>query len=396
MRSIIALAILLVGLEGTAPDTKYQDRVQSDLDSSLSSILESRSSDSNFEFGKTEIDKVEIAETEIDKAEIDRPDIDGREIDRPKIAPKIATRDTGTADAEFVRVALAVGPSDADDDLRQEALAPRQSFAPADDDADETDADVADSLDGLCNALLTSAQENDLPVAFFANLIWQESGLRHDSVSRVGALGIAQFMPSVAVEVGLADPFDPNQAIPASARLLRTLRQHFGNLGYAAAAYNAGSHRVGQWLDHHRALPRETRNYVRRVTGRSVETWRKSPPGDSALTFVRPLPCRDLPAFAGLEQAQPVDPQQTKDALEEEKAAPRIGKRITRRIAARFAARFAQRRATATPAATTGVVAPAMIARNVHGGPRDAMRRPQHAPHERRRLAQALSAAPIP
>ena len=194
----------------------------------------------------------------------------------------------------------------------------------------------------------------------------------------------------------LADPFDPNQAIPASARLLRTLRQHFGNLGYAAAAYNAGSHRVGQWLDHHRALPRETRNYVRRVTGRSVETWRKSPPGDSALTFVRPLPCRDLPAFAGLEQAQPVDPQQTKDTLEEEKAAPRIGKRITRRIAARFAARFAQRRATATPAATTGVVVPAMIARNVHGGPRDAMRRPQHAPHERRRLAQALSAAPIP
>jgi len=88
-----------------------------------------------------------------------------------------------------------------------------------------------------------------------------------------------------------------------SARLLRALRQHFGNLGFVAAAYNAGAHRVGEWLDHHRALPRETRNYVVRVTGRTIEAWRKSPLDDSRLTFARPLPCRKLPAFADLEQA---------------------------------------------------------------------------------------------
>jgi soluble lytic murein transglycosylase-like protein len=80
----------------------------------------------------------------------------------------------------------------------------------------------------MCRDLFTSAEINDLPAPFFANLIWQESGFQDNAVSRVGAIGIAQFMPEVAVEVGLADPFDPRQAIPASAKFLHTLRQQFG------------------------------------------------------------------------------------------------------------------------------------------------------------------------
>jgi hypothetical protein len=177
------------------------------------------------------------------------------------------------------------------------------------DDADDTPGGAAQSshelpLDELCNTLFNSAENNDLPVAFFANLIWQESRLRDDTVSRAGALGIAQFMPEVAAETGLDDPFDPRQALPASARLLRALREHFGNLGFVAAAYNAGAHRVSEWLQHHRALPRETRDYVVKVTGRSAEQWRNSTVHDDALTFVRHLPCRAMPAFADLEQAQ--------------------------------------------------------------------------------------------
>ncbi len=161
-----------------------------------------------------------------------------------------------------------------------------------------------ESLDDLCNTLFDSAQHNDLPVPFFANLIWQESRLRHDAVSPVGAQGIAQFMPRVAAEVGLANPFDPRQALPASARLLRELRERFRNLGFVAAAYNAGAHRVAEWLLHGGKLPRETQTYVVRITGRSVEDWRKSPVDGSTLRFARPLPCRELPAFASIEQAQ--------------------------------------------------------------------------------------------
>ena len=160
------------------------------------------------------------------------------------------------------------------------------------------------SLNELCNALFTSAEDNGLPVQFFANLIWQESGLRNDTVSRVGALGIAQFMPETAKENGLNDPFDPHQAIPASAKLLQQLRDQFGNLGFAAAAYNAGPHRVSNWLASGHALPRETLDYVVRVTGRSADQWRTAPPPETALAFRQELPCRALPAFASLEQTQ--------------------------------------------------------------------------------------------
>jgi Transglycosylase SLT domain len=160
------------------------------------------------------------------------------------------------------------------------------------------------SLDNLCNTLFTSAQNNDLPVPFFANLLWQESRLRVDDVSKKGAQGIAQFMPKTAVETGLANPFDPMQAIPASARFLQRLRLQFGNLGFVAAAYNAGAHRVIEWLERRASLPRETRDYVVRVTGLSVEAWKTTPVDNSAVTFVPRLPCRSLPAFANVEQEQ--------------------------------------------------------------------------------------------
>jgi hypothetical protein len=160
------------------------------------------------------------------------------------------------------------------------------------------------SLDDLCSVVLTAAQDNDLPAPFFANLLWQESGLRNDIVSSKGALGIAQFMPETAAENGLADPFDPMQAIPASARFLRELRMEFGNLGFVAAAYNAGPHRVIDWLERRTNLPQETRDYVLHITGLSIDAWRRIAINDDALTFVPPLPCRSLPTFANMEQAQ--------------------------------------------------------------------------------------------
>src|SRR5581483_3387837 len=182
------------------------------------------------------------------------------------------------------------------------------------------DQSEAQSLTDVCNALYTSAQNNDLPIAFFANLLWQESRLQDHVVSRKGALGIAQFMPKTAAETGLEDPFDPKQAIPASARFLRALRMQFGNLGFVAAAYNAGPRRVIEWLEHRSGLPRETRGYVERVTGLSVEAWRKIAVSDDALTFVRHLPCRSLPNFASVEQAHSEEAQVERTKLVQEEA----------------------------------------------------------------------------
>ena len=126
---------------------------------------------------------------------------------------------------------------------------------------------------GLCEALATAATTNDLPLDFLTCLIWQESRFRPDAISRKGAEGIAQFMPTTARSSGLENPFNPLAAIAKSGQLLRGLRREFGNLGLAAAAYNAGPKRVRDWLGGQRPLPQETRAYVRFVTGRSVEEW---------------------------------------------------------------------------------------------------------------------------
>jgi len=147
----------------------------------------------------------------------------------------------------------------------------------------------------ICDSLTEAAQSNALPIAYFIRLLFQESSFDAGSVSSAGAQGIAQFMPETAATEGLKNPFDPLQAIPASARLLRKLFDQFGNLGLAAAAYNAGPKRVQDWLASKGKgrLPQETEGYVKIVTGRPAATWRLAGATGTALTVPRQAPCRD-------------------------------------------------------------------------------------------------------
>lgn len=77
--------------------------------------------------------------------------------------------------------------------------------------------------------------------------------------------------------------------LPKSAELLSELKTRFGNLGLAAAAYNAGPDRVRKWLAGQGRLPDETKNYVLAVTGREVTDW-----VSSSNSSIKPIP--------GLEQ----------------------------------------------------------------------------------------------
>ena len=150
------------------------------------------------------------------------------------------------------------------------------------------------STDTICGALAAAATENDLPTDFFARLIWQESRFNPAAVSRAGAQGVAQFMPATANWRGLSNPFDPLEAIAQSAKLLRDLRREFGNLGLAAAAYNAGSGRVHDWLAGRRPLPAETNVYVRIVTGYPPEQWAAASTGVGEMPPQTPVPCREI------------------------------------------------------------------------------------------------------
>jgi len=151
------------------------------------------------------------------------------------------------------------------------------------------------TADEICHTIEQSAAENGLPVEFFAKVIWQESRFNAFAVSNKGAQGIAQFMPRTAEGRGLADPFDPLEALHHSASYLHDLLAQFGNLGLAAAGYNAGPGRVSAWLAGKRSLPDETRNYVAIITGWTADEWASSsPPAKAETTIPQGVPCTQL------------------------------------------------------------------------------------------------------
>jgi hypothetical protein len=154
----------------------------------------------------------------------------------------------------------------------------------------------------VCDLIDSHATASGLPRDFLARLIWKESRFDPDAVSPAGAEGIAQFMPGTARLRGLADPFDVRQAIPASAAYLADLATRFGNLGLAAAAYNAGEARVTRWLESGGFLPLETEDYVLDILGEPADSFADR----SYQATVRPLhatrqfgeACRDMRRIA--------------------------------------------------------------------------------------------------
>jgi hypothetical protein len=95
-------------------------------------------------------------------------------------------------------------------------------------------------------------------------VIQTESRFNPLAVSRVGAQGLMQLMPTTARHVGIENPFDPRENILGGTKYLSTLLDRFkGNTARALAAYNAGPTVVAR----HRGLPpyRETQGYVRKI-----------------------------------------------------------------------------------------------------------------------------------
>lgn len=229
------------------------------------------------------------------------------------------------------------------------------------------------SVEEICDTLTQAAQSNDLPAPFFIRLLFQESRFKPGAVSHAGALGIAQFMPETANGMGLQNPFDPLQAIPASARLLRTLFSQFGNLGLAAAAYNAGPKRIQDWLSKKGSLPEETQGYVKIITGRKAENWKAPEAGSPAVKVPRQAPCQDaagLLAWNGPNEI-PVPPSSpvrlaamAKEKADREAAEAAAAKRATK-TEVKTAAKSGADKTAAKPSKDVAKIAAKVVAKGV-------------------------------
>jgi len=114
-------------------------------------------------------------------------------------------------------------------------------------------------------AIEQAAARHNVDPSLVRSVVKVESNFNPNAVSRKGAMGLMQLMPSTARSLNVANPFDPAQNVDAGVRHLRNLLDSYGgNVSLSLAAYNAGSGAVARSA----GVPRfrETQNYVRRIT----------------------------------------------------------------------------------------------------------------------------------
>jgi soluble lytic murein transglycosylase len=148
-------------------------------------------------------------------------------------------------------------------------------------------------------SIFAYADQYDLDPSLIYGVIRQESAFMEDARSPVGALGLMQLMPQTGKQTAraLKIRYRGNQALLhsdqnirlGSAYLNKLLKRYNGSPVLAAAAYNAGPHRVSRWLPTDKSMNaslwmeripfKETRHYVRRVLAyATVFEWRLQRP----------------------------------------------------------------------------------------------------------------------
>jgi soluble lytic murein transglycosylase-like protein len=115
------------------------------------------------------------------------------------------------------------------------------------------------------SAIEQAASRHNVDPNLVRAVVKVESNFNPNAVSRKGAMGLMQLMPSTARQLKVKNPFDPEQNVDAGVRQLKQLLENYGgNVKLTLAAYNAGAGAVARssGVPHYA----ETQNYVRRIT----------------------------------------------------------------------------------------------------------------------------------
>lgn len=115
------------------------------------------------------------------------------------------------------------------------------------------------------NAIEQAAARHNVDPNLVRAVVKVESNFNPNAVSRKGAMGLMQLMPSTARSLNVKNPFDPEQNVDAGVRHLKQLLESYGgDIKLTLAAYNAGAGAVARssGVPHYA----ETQNYVRRIT----------------------------------------------------------------------------------------------------------------------------------
>ncbi|MGC1449628.1 MAG: lytic transglycosylase domain-containing protein [Candidatus Sulfotelmatobacter sp.] len=136
------------------------------------------------------------------------------------------------------------------------------------------------SQEEIDSSIVMAAARHNVDPNLVRAVIKVESNFNSNAVSRKGAMGLMQLMPSTARQLKVRNPFDPDQNVDAGVRHLKQLLENYGgDVNLTLAAYNAGSGAVARSA----GVPRfaETQNYVRRITNLYYGGFNISPSGSS-------------------------------------------------------------------------------------------------------------------
>jgi soluble lytic murein transglycosylase-like protein len=136
------------------------------------------------------------------------------------------------------------------------------------------------SQEEIDSSIVMAAARHNVDPNLVRAVVKVESNFNSNAVSRKGAMGLMQLMPSTARELKVSNPFDPDQNVDAGVRHLKQLLENYrGDVNLTLAAYNAGSGAVARsaGIPHYA----ETQNYVRRITNLYYGGFDLSPSGPS-------------------------------------------------------------------------------------------------------------------